>query len=183
MRPLRPLLALLALLVVVPAAVVANPSTHARVQRHLVRSKFLWATVNFCDTLHHPNAMGVRVSMPGTFSNSKLTMYARIRVDFFRKVKPRGWRRVAGRAGDSGWFFLGNARLRSRQAGRTFPFNPDGFRFRAVVSFAWRYRATVRYFARELTSAGHRDAQLGDPRGHSTVTCVIGTRKRAAGRS
>ena len=91
--------------------------------------------------------------MPGTFSNAKEIMYARVRVQYFKRVEPRGWRFAPGRRSDSGWIRLGNARRRSRQSGYTAVFAPQGFRFRAVVSFQWRKGRAIEYFASELTSA------------------------------
>src|SRR5689334_18407997 len=103
-----PLLALVALLPAVDAAAL-RPSP--KLQRKLARSRLLWATVNFCDTKRHRNAMGVRVSMPGTYADSPATMYARIRAQYFRKIAPRGWRYVPLRTSDSGWIRLGSARV------------------------------------------------------------------------
>lgn len=171
MRPLRVAPLLLALLLV-PALAVAKKGDHARIQHRLTVSRDLWATVNFCDTKHHPNAMGIRVSMPGTYRSSKLLMYVRFQPQFFSTVKKhRGWKNVPG--GKTGWSLVGDATLTSRQFGRTFRYDPQGFRFRARVSFVWLRKGKVSFFAHELTTAGHHAAVGSDPRGHSTVTCVI----------
>ena len=42
----------------------------------------LWATVNVCDTIAHPNVIGIRGSMPGA-DNTREQMYMRFRVQFF----------------------------------------------------------------------------------------------------
>jgi hypothetical protein len=170
-RALRVAPVLLALLVV-PALAVAKKGDHARLQSRLTHSKALWATVNFCDTKHHPNAMGIRVSMPGTYRTSKLLMYARFQPQYYSTVKKhRGWKNVPG--GPTGWELVGDATETSRQLGHTFRYDPQGFRFRARVSFEWLRKGKVSFYARELTAGGHRNAAGSDPRGHSAFTCVI----------
>jgi hypothetical protein len=162
----------LLLALAVPAVAAAKTGDHAKVQSRLTHSKLLWATVNVCDTKHHPNAMGLRISMPGTYRTSKLLMYVRFQVQFFSTVKKhRGWKNVPG--GKTGWFLVGDAKETSRQFGYTVRYNPEGFRFRARASFEWLRRGKVSFFARELTTAGHHTAAGSDPPGHSTVTCVI----------
>ena len=44
------------------------------------KSPDLWATVNICDTLRHPDQMGVRASMPGDGTHER--MFMRFRAQF-----------------------------------------------------------------------------------------------------
>ncbi len=179
MRRTTAVTALLAALLA-PTTAGARGETRAQTQHRLTVSEALWATVNVCDTRRHPNAIGVRVSMPGTFANGKELMYARLQVQYLStRKKTHGWRDL-GRA--TGWFLLGNARQSSRQSGMTFRFKPQGFRFRARADFRWRFRGRARYRASEYTSGGHRDAAGADPPHESRPTCVIG-RRTGAGRS
>ncbi len=174
---MRRLVPLLLAVLLAPALAAAKGET----QHRLSASRALWATVNFCNSAHHRNALGVRVSMPGTFANGKELMYARLQVQYYSTARrTRGWHDAP--AGGTRWFLLGNARQSSRQAGMTFHYAPEGFRFRARADFQWRFRGRARYRASEYTSAGHRDAAGAEPRGHSRATCVI-AKRRVGGRS
>ena len=50
---------------------------HAAIAR-AERSRDLWATVNICDTAKHPDAIGIRASMPGTPKHARLAMRFRV---------------------------------------------------------------------------------------------------------
>ena len=72
MSPLRATLGAIALLLA-PAPAAAGTFAH---------SKRLWATVNVCDTVGHPDALGIRGSMPSDGSKAD-TMFMRFQVQFF----------------------------------------------------------------------------------------------------
>ena len=135
-----------------------------------------WATINICDTLRHPNKLGVRASMPGNGTSER--MYVRIHVQY-RDPRTGRFRDLGGRL-SSPWLLAGSARFKHRQVGYTFAFAaPEPGRsyvLRARVQFQWRKRrgrrlAVVRR-ARAVTRAGHRAAGA-DPRGFSAATCVL----------
>ena len=158
MLPILVLLLALAL----PAPAVAS---HARE---------LWATVNICDTERNPNVLGVRASMPG--NGTKQTMWMRFRASYFDRATER-WRDVGGTS-RSPWIKVGDARFRSRQAGRKFRIDPPApitsYVVRGVVDYQWRSpKGRVKRRARQKTLSGHPTGSHGDPRGYSAGVCEI----------
>ena len=133
----------------------------------------LWATVNVCDTEDHPNVLGVRASMPG--NGTRQTMWMRFRASYFDRATGR-WRRVGGSAA-SDWIKLGNARFRSRQAGRMFtiepPFPTTSHVVRGIVQYQWRRKRRVVKRRKQKTLSGHPTGRHGDPRGYSNGICEI----------
>jgi hypothetical protein len=145
-------------------------------------SSGLWATVNVCDTPAHPDAMGIRVAMPGNGERER--MYARFRAQFLDQ-SDRFWASVSG-TGRSPWVYVGSARYRSRQGGWTFHFDPpqgQEYLVRAVVDFEWRRRTrrkkghrrrwVVTMRRRRATRGGIRGVDGGDPPWTSIGTCTI----------
>jgi hypothetical protein len=144
--------------------------------------KNLWATVNICDTLAHPNQMGVRASMPGDGRRHE-RMFMRIQAQFYNPSNKR-WLNVKGSYANSGWIRVGSARVRVRQAGYTFliPANAgQSFVLRGVVDFQWRARHRTRtgnrrwVVVRELhaNTKGQHPSAEADPPGYSSGTCEI----------
>ena len=72
-----------------------------------------WATVNVCDTVGHPDGIGIRGSMPGTGDRGD-ELFMRVQVQFLRRADGT-WRGLGG-AADSGFLDLGNGAARVRQA-------------------------------------------------------------------
>lgn len=133
-----------------------------------------WATVNVCDTVGHPDGVGIRGSMPGT-GNRRDELFMRLQVQFRR---PNGTWAGIGRAGDSGFLDLGRGDVHARQAGRTFTLVPPvvgrpAYVLRGLVTFEWRRNGTVVRRARRLTAAGHPGTPGADPAGFSAATCSI----------
>ncbi|MEX2193669.1 MAG: hypothetical protein WD844_00145 [Thermoleophilaceae bacterium] len=175
---MRPLLAAAcasaALLAAAPAPAGAKP-----------RPRDLWATVNVCDTEAQPNALGVRARMPGDARRRRAQMYVRFRVHHFSESEGI-WHNVGG-SGISRWFRLGSARVRHREVGYTFRFDPpaDGGRFvlRGVVEYQWRerrrmgrrkkLRTVVVRRARANTKGGFESTAGADPPGFSSGLCEI----------
>src|SRR3954469_12114319 len=118
----RALLALVIVLVLAPASAAA------------ARPGDLWATVNVCDTAKHPDAIGIRASMPGTPRGARLSM--RFRVQF--KTASGSWRDAHGAA--SGWRVVGRARGSAVESGWSFSFAEpmSPVTLRGVVRFRWR---------------------------------------------
>jgi hypothetical protein len=158
----RALVTLALLSAAAPAAAEAR-----RVSRHL------WATINACDTISHPDTIGVRGSMPGS-ANADQQMFMRFRVQYFRASDQR-WHNI-DKGGDSGFVPVGPAKYKARQAGRLFVFAPPAggsFQLRGKVSFEWRLDAKVVHRETLVTTAGHRSSAGSDPEGYSSDTCVI----------
>ena len=139
-----------------------------------IRSPRLWATINVCDTLRHPDTIGIRASMPGSSFGARERMFMRFQVQYFRGSDQR-WHDIT-KGGDSGYVPVGPATYDARQAGRLFVFAPPAggsFQLRGRVSFQWRRGGVVKRHASRLTTAGHSSTAGSDPRGFSSDTCVI----------
>jgi hypothetical protein len=159
----RAIAAILVVLAVLPAAAGARSADE----------RALWATVNVCDTIAHPNVIGIRGSMPGA-DNTREQMYMRFRVQFFN-ARRQEWHNVA-KNGDSGFIPVGPARYKARQAGQLFTFAPPTgatFKLRGKVIFQWRLKKKVIRSVTRLTTAGHHSNSGSDPEGYSSDTCLI----------
>jgi hypothetical protein len=138
-------------------------------------AKYLWATVNVCDTPKAPNTVGVRGSMPGNGTRQRL--YMRFEAQYFDELKDR----FVSTGSRTRWMRVGSARFKSTQAGFSFAFTdpPAGseFRMRGIVGYQWRARRKGRLVvvkrARRITRGGVRGVEGGDPRGFSAASCVI----------
>ena len=160
-----------------------------------------WATVNICDTQNSPNALGIRMSVPGNGSNERI--FARYTAQWWSGAKQK-WLTVGG-SGVTDWALIGSADMATRQAGWTFRFvePPEGTTYvmRGVVELQWRDPALARRRAarrarvrrahhrtrrahrtqrlavvRErtlLTETGMKHVQGGDPAGLSKAMCLI----------
>jgi hypothetical protein len=157
------------LLVVLAAAAALAPATSSQ-----AAVPKLWATINTCDTLAHPDSIGIRASMPGQ-GRKRERMYMRFRVQYFRSADQM-WHNISGRGGDSGFMPVGSATFQTRQAGVSFQIAPPAggqWKLRGKVAFEWRRHGTVVRYEQRLTRAGHRSAAGSDPKGYSAATCII----------
>jgi len=161
------------LLVLILLLALAAPASAA--PRTIDKSRHLWATVNICDTARHPDAMGVRASMPGSGSRRE-RMYMRFRAQYF-SAKENVWKNFTSEALDSGWQRVGSARFKARQSGWTFPrlkLRPEQrYELRGVVRFEWRRGRRVVRKAVKRTTRGHGTA-VAEPKGFSAATCRVG---------
>src|ERR1700755_2098118 len=134
----RALLAALLALALAPAAAAADDGP--------------WATVNICNTAKHPDAIGIRASMPGQPKRARLAM--RFRVQF--RTSDGTWADVAGT--DSGWRDLGPAGGVPAQSGWSFTFaHPQSpVVLRGMVRFRSRRPHAPARFNEVATSGGHR---------------------------
>jgi hypothetical protein len=133
----------------------------------------VWATVNVCDTAKHPNAIGVRASMPGAQRKS-VALYMRFRVQW--KDPTDGlWHNLIDE-GDSGYISVGRPKGGARrQGGYLFRFQAPAkpLRLRGRVDFQWRIGKRVVRRDIALTAKGHRSGAGSDPKGHSAASCVL----------
>ena len=154
-------------------AVLAFPAVaNADLRSNLAKSRHLWATVNICDTQKHPDAIGIRASMPGT-GVKKQRMYMRFRVEY-RNAAGK-WAKFSGKGPDSRFQPVGPARFKARQSGWEFPFDPDKgdqYTLRGVVTFQWRRGPRIIATVSEPTTAGHGVA-IADPEGYSAAACDV----------
>ena len=169
MSPLRATLGVIALLMaVVPAG------ASARRADSIFHNKRLWATVNVCDTVGHPDSIGIRGSMPGGGDKAE-TMFMRFQVQVF-DADEELWHNLPG--ADSGFVSVGSARYKTRQSGNTFTITPprEGaapYLLRGAVTFEWREDGEVVRRARKSTTATHPNTAGSDPPGFSSATCTI----------
>ena len=159
------------LLIALLALAVAAPGAGARAP---VEPPETWATVNVCDTLEHPNEMGIRGSMHGMAR--KTAMYMRFRVQFRRGTEP--WHVLkSGPLTDSGWVRVASGRKGAHDAGWSFRFKPPGSGgahvLRGVVQFKWRRGGKVIARAKAVTTADHPDTAGADPSDFSADMCEI----------
>jgi hypothetical protein len=131
-----------------------------------------WATVNVCDTMAHPNQIGIRGSMPGLARRTR--MYMRFRIQF--RTVAGEWRTVTSGA-DSRWRRVATGRRGEHDAGWTFEFKPPASGgahvLRGVVSFKWRRGRHVVQRERHFTEAEHPGTAGADPADFSAATCAI----------
>jgi len=161
--PVRTTVTALVLLALLPAAAGARTADQ----------RALWATVNVCDTLRHPNVIGVRGSMPGADNHSE-TLWMRFRVQYYAAAADR-WKFVREN-GDSGFVKVGSAKFKARQGGQLFTIPPPpgaSFKLRGFVTFQWRLKKKVVRTTTRVSTAGHHSSSGSDPDGYSSDTCVI----------
>ena len=156
------------------APALAAWTPESRALGRTTRDTSPWATVNVCDTVGHPDGIGIRGSMPGTGDRDD-ELFMRLQVQYRRSD---GTWRGLGRGADSGFIDLGHGAARLRQAGQTFTLSPPAagrpaFVLRGLVTFEWRRDGDVERRARRVTTAGHPDAVSADPPGFSAATCSI----------
>ena len=166
--------ALLAVAAPAGAAPAAGRSAPAPVPAP-TRDAATWATVNVCDTVGHPDGIGVRGSMAGT-GDRRDELFMRLQVQFLRRDDD-SWHTLRG-TGDSGFVDVGNGAARVRQSGRTFTLSPPpagqpAFVLRGLVTFEWRRNDVVERRVRRATTAGHPGTPGADPEDYSAATCSI----------
>jgi hypothetical protein len=153
--------------VVACCAVAALPATAAKTPR------YLWATVNVCDTPVHDNMMGVRASMPGDGDHTR--MYMRFVAQFYDRSRQL-WSDVKG-SGVSKWIFVGSGIYAARQGGYTFAFDPPSsgktFVLRGAVDYKWTKGNRIVRTAHVLTKNGHPNTKGADPAPYSASLCQI----------
>ena len=160
------------LVIVALAAVAAAAAPAASAAQRPVPE--VWATVNVCDTLNHPNQMGIRGSMAGLQRSSR--MYMRFRVQY-QDAKGR-WRAVkAGALADSSWVRVATGKRGEHDAGWSFSFKPPvsggAHVLRGVVAFEWRRGRRVVQHTRAFTEEGHPGTAGAEPPEFSSATCEI----------
>lgn len=132
------------------------------------RTPDLWATVNVCNTPHHPKILGIRGQMPALGFSSQLAMT--IAVDYWDSSQKR-FRldpKVTPHAVAVGTFRFG-----AHQAGTTIKFFPHAGRLQGTITFQWKRAGKVIGHLTRTTTGGHKHVDGADPAGHSAATCQI----------
>ena len=157
----------------VPAALAwakRGPSKAAQIQtavRQAEASGTTWATVNICNTSAHPNTIGIRAQMPSLGIDARLLMV--FEVEYFSH-RTHVYKLVPG---STMTVPLGTSRLGLRQSGINLPLTPHGGTLRGVVGLEWMVGGRVVGSTTRITTAGHPDADYGDPLHHSAASCVM----------
>jgi len=158
---------LAAMAVVLPAATLASsadakagkPST---LERALLHSHELWATIDVCNPADQPNTVGIRGSMPGD-GHAHDKMYMSFRLQYMNASSQ--WVNLASGA-SSGFVAVGSG-ASARQGGTSFELKPvagkPAVTLRGVVDFEWRQGKKVEVSGTEPTSAGHKSLAGADP--------------------
>jgi len=136
-----------------------------------LQSAELWATVNVCNSSHHPDTIGIRGSMPGD-GHAHDVMYMRFLVQSLDASTGK-WADI-GRSADSGFIDVGSAAA-TRQAGRTFEFKPTAsdYTLRGMVEFQWHRGGHTESTTTRTTTAHHSSAADAEPKGFSAATCTL----------
>jgi hypothetical protein len=164
------------------SALATTPSTPTPAQAHktstlereLLHSHELWATIDVCDPAKKPNTVGIRGSMPGD-GHAHDSMYMSFRLQYLDSAT-KDWVDLASGA-SSGFVPVGGG-ASARQGGTSFVLKPvagkPAVTLRGVVDFQWRRGKTVVVSGAEPSTAGHLSLAGADPANYSAATCVIG---------
>jgi hypothetical protein len=159
-----------------PAKAHTESSTRktSTLERELLHSHALWATIDVCDPADQPNTVGVRGSMPGD-GHPHDTMYMSFRLQYLDSAT-KSWINLSSGA-SSGFVGVGSG-ASARQGGTSFDLKPvagkPAVKLRGVVDFQWRRGKTIVVSGAEPTAAGHLSLAGADPANYSAATCVIG---------
>jgi hypothetical protein len=160
-------------LVVVSTAPFANaasrPPSSGQIRsaiRRAERSGALWATVNICSTRRYPGRLGIRGQMPSLGFAASMSMS--IQVQYLNQANHR-FRPVPGASRTIG--FIATTGL--HQEGANWRFTPHTGTLGATITFTWSLARKVLARATRPVTAGHPDADFGDPPHFSAAQCTI----------
>ncbi len=152
----------------------AKKGSPTALERTLLHSHELWATIDVCDPADQPDTVGIRGSMPGD-GNAHDRMYMSFRLQYLDSAT-KAWVNLSSGA-SSGFVAVGTGAA-ARQAGTSFELKPVAGRpavtLRGVVDFQWRRGKSILVSGAEPTSAGRKSLAGADPAGYSAATCIIG---------
>jgi hypothetical protein len=142
-------------------------------ERALLHSHELWATIDVCDPADQPSTVGIRGSMPGD-GHTHDSMYMSFRLQYMGA----SGRWVNLSSGASSGFVAVGTGASARQGGTSFELKPvagkPAVTLRGVVDFQWRRGKTVIVSGAEPTTAAHKSLAGADPEGYSAASCIIG---------
>jgi hypothetical protein len=142
-------------------------------ERALLHSHELWATIDVCDPADQPSTVGIRGSMPGD-GHAHDSMYMSFRLQYMSA----SGRWVNLSSGASSGFVAVGTGASARQGGTSFELKPvagkPAVTLRGVVDFQWRRGKTVIVSGAEPTTAAHKSLAGADPEGYSAASCIIG---------
>ena len=154
----------------VPAAAASespSPSQERAAIRRATHSRTLWATVNICNTRHHPDVIGLRGQMPALGFPAAQEMTVRL---FYWNFKRSRFELIQG---VEQRLSLGTITHGTVQAGAEFRFKPPVI-LSGEITFRWYREGRLLASITRLTSHGDRGVNDSDPPGYSTATCRMG---------
>ncbi len=149
----------------------ANPNPSASQIRAAIgraeRSRALWATINICNTRRYPRTVGIRGQMPTLGFSSSL--YMDIQSEYWSSstkgfVPDPGVAKLVG---------LGRAASGLRQDGASFQFMRHAGLLSGTIAFEWKRGGRLLGRTTRRATAGHRDADMGNPPHFSAAQCRI----------
>jgi hypothetical protein len=156
----------------VPAGAASSPSksnpTPAQIAKAIKQAKAsnsLWATVNICNSKRYPDAVGIRGQMPALGFPAWLSMS--IQLNYWS-----GKKFVADTSATK-LVRLGRSSNGLQQGGAKFNFGPTSELFDASVQFIWRREGKLLGQKTLLTTAGHPNADFGNPAHYSAARCRL----------
>ena len=157
-----------------PAKTLPRTSKPTTIERALLHSHELWATIDVCNPADQPDTVGIRGSMPGD-GRARDQMYMSFRLQY-EEAKTGAWYDLPG--GGSAKFIHVGAGASVRQGGRSFQLQPQSgkpaFTLRGVVDYEWLRGSRVIETATRTTTAGHKSLAGADPAGYTAASCLIG---------
>jgi hypothetical protein len=155
------------------ASAPAKTGAPSTIERALLHSHELWATIDVCNPADQPDTVGIRGSMPGDKRPGD-RMYMSFRLQYLSATGQ--WVDLASSA-SSGFVAVGSG-ASARQGGTSFELKPvagkPAVTLRGVVDFQWHRGKTVLTSGVEPTTASHKSLAGADPASFSAATCVIG---------
>jgi hypothetical protein len=160
-------------------AAYAKTGRATTLERALLHSHELWATIDVCSPSDQPDTVGIRGSMPGdTLKGAGKRAGEKMYMSFRLQYMTASGQWVDLASGASSAFVAVGSGASSRQGGTSFALKPVAGRppvmLRGVVDFEWRRGKTVLVSAVQPTSAGHKSLAGADPANFSAATCAIG---------
>ncbi|MFZ1993059.1 MAG: hypothetical protein WAU75_03040 [Solirubrobacteraceae bacterium] len=146
-----------------------GPAQIARAVHGAEQSHSLWATVNICDSRRYRDDIGVRGQMPALGFSSGLYMV--VQVNFWSPTQHRFLPIQSNLATTR--LSLGSSANGLQQDGVVFPFSAHTGLLNATVTFIWTRGGKVIGQIVRGTTAGHPDADHGNPPHYSAAQCRI----------
>lgn len=144
-----------------------SPSQIRTAVRRAESSRRLWATINICDTRRYPRTIGLRGQMPTLGFSASLSMHIESEYWFSSK------KRFEPIPGVAKLLTLGRASSGLRQGGASFPLNAHAGLLSGMIVFEWKLGGRVLGQTTRQATAGHRDADTGNPPHFSAARCTI----------
>jgi hypothetical protein len=152
-----------------PASAASRPPTSGQIRlaiRHAERPGVLWATVNICNTRRYPGRLGIRGQMPSLGFPASMSM--NIQVDYLSQANRR-FKPIPGAS--RAIRFTATTGL--HQEGANWRFTPHTGTLSATITFTWSLGRKVLARTARAVTAGHPDADFGDPPHFSAAQCKI----------